>query len=78
MSQFQKVLDDIQLTDTELTHVIADNPKRAFVRNSLCHGARFACEYCYAQGIALNKTPEILQEIDIILYFITVFVELSL
>ena len=57
MSQFQKVLDEIQLTDTELTHVIADNPKRAFVRNSLCHGARFACEYCYAQGIEIWVNP---------------------
>ena len=46
---FKTVLND-SVTDHTLKTFIADNPKRSFVRDSLSHNARFACEYCFAQG----------------------------
>ena len=57
--QFKKVLEHITNNNCELSHVIADNPKHAFIRNSLCHGAKYACEYCFANGISLRDTQEI-------------------
>ena len=66
MDNFKAVLTEIDSNDCQLSHVIADNPKRAFVRNSLSHGAKYACEYCFAQGLPLSKTPEILQKLDIL------------
>ena len=55
-SQLKKVLNDINMNDSILTHVIADNPKRSFLRNSQCHGARYSCEYCFTQGQCLRDT----------------------
>ena len=66
MDNFKAVLTEIDLNDCQLSHVIADNPKRAFVRNSLSHGSKYACEYCFAQGLPLSKTPEILQKLDML------------
>ena len=59
LDNLHKVLDEITTNSCELSHVIADNPKRAFMRNSLCHGARYACEYCFANGVSLRESSEI-------------------
>ena len=64
LENLTEVLTDVQTNNCLLTHVIADNPKRAFLRNSLSHGARFACEYCIAQGVALRETPEIQKQLQ--------------
>ena len=37
-------------SDHSLKTFIADNPKRAIVRESLSHAAKFACEYCFSHG----------------------------
>ena len=52
---FRSVLDDFQVNEMVITNFIADNPKRLFVRNSLCHSSRYACEYCEAHGICTVK-----------------------
>ena len=57
------VLNDLDSNNCTLSQVVADNPKRAFVRNSLSHGARYACEYCFANGIPLRDTKELHNEI---------------
>ena len=62
MGNFKKVLDELNENGLILSHVIADNPKRAFVRNSLSHGAKFACEYCFSNGISLKDLPQIKQQ----------------
>ena len=33
-----------------ITDFIADNPKRAFARNSVAHAGKYACEYCFGKG----------------------------
>ena len=61
--ELNKVLTDIEQNDYDLTHIIADNPKRAFLRNGLCHGAKYACEYCYQTGSRLCETKQIQKEL---------------
>ena len=49
----QTVFGDINSCDTiVIDDVICDNPKRAIVRNALCHSSRFACEYCESAGVS--------------------------
>ena len=64
--QLHKVLSEIDQNQYKLTHVVADNPKRAFLRNSLCHGAKYACEYCFANGTRLTETTQIQIELKLI------------
>ena len=53
----QSVFTDINSTDIIIDEVICDNPKRAIMRNSLCHSAKFACEYCEAGAVSfINET----------------------
>ena len=63
LEHLEKVLADLDKNTCTLTHVIADNPKRAFLRNSLSHGARYPCEYCSAQGISLCDTEYVKNEL---------------
>ena len=49
---FGQVLNDLQSNEIILSDFIADNPKRSFARNALCHSARYACEYCTSHGIS--------------------------
>ena len=44
--EFQKVLDSLNENDVIVDCLVADNPKRSFLRCAKCHGAKFACEYC--------------------------------
>lgn len=42
-----------------LKNFIADNPKRAFLRNSLQHSGRYSCEYCFESGVTFSScTPD--------------------
>ena len=34
-----------------ITEFIADNPKRSFARMAMSHSSKYACEYCYSQGV---------------------------
>ena len=73
--EFCNVLDDINEEMLDLEVVVADNPMRSFVRNSMHHGARFGCEYCFRPGFSYCKPnnhgnddflENIKQQIDII------------
>ena len=52
--QFASVLETL-LLHYILAVVVADNPKRAFFRDSLQHSAKFACEYCFESGVPFCK-----------------------
>ena len=47
------------LNETTTSHClktfIADNPKRSFIRQSLSHSAKYACEYCFSHGDPVKK-----------------------
>ena len=54
----REIFDNLlkQVTDKHtLSHFISDNLKRAFVRDSMCHSAKFACEYCFQSGTPLRN-----------------------
>lgn len=38
--------------------MIADNPKRAFLRYALQHSAKCACEYCFESGVSFKDANE--------------------
>ena len=41
---------------------IADNPKRAFIRDSLSNGAKYACEYCFSNGVIIKDSQPSFQQ----------------
>ena len=53
--QFSSVLSDLLSKNFELLFMVADNPKRAFLRFSLQHSARYACEYCFESGVSCRQ-----------------------
>ena len=50
VSQFENVLNDLKTNHCELIDFVADNPKRATVREATQHGSYYACEYCSAKA----------------------------
>lgn len=54
--QLSLVLDDLTENDLELDSFVADNPKRAFLRNSVQFCGKFGCEYCFQQGVPFRCT----------------------
>ena len=50
-------MDSLQNEQLIIRSFIGDNPKRAQVREALCHSAKFACEYCTnpAERFIINK-----------------------
>ena len=48
---FKNVTDDMLANGIDISAVIADNPKRALIRNSLNHASTYPCEYCFARGL---------------------------
>ena len=44
------VLNDIINSNCVIDNAICDNPKRAILRNALCHSSLYACEYCEASA----------------------------
>lgn len=66
---FRTVLDAISEENLIIKCVVADNPKRAFMRDSLQHSAKFAYEYCFECGVPYSQThagpsSEILKKIQ--------------
>ena len=56
--QFAKVLNSIVANDLKLHSLVADNPKRSFVKYCMQHSAKFACEYCFQCGVQCNQNSE--------------------
>ena len=56
--QFSYVLRDLLDNDLEIMFVVADNPKRSFLRFAMQHSAKFACEYCFSCGVSMNNFNE--------------------
>lgn len=57
--QLREVLEAIGEENLIIKNVVGDNPKRAFLRNSLQHSSKFACEYCFEGGVPFSQTqPE--------------------
>ena len=52
--QLSALLADINSTESEIWHYIADNLKRANAKEALNHAARFGCEYCFSCGVSLE------------------------
>ena len=49
------VLDEVITNQLKIGAMVADNPKRAFLRNSLQFCARHGCEYCFQPGVSFRK-----------------------
>lgn len=58
MEHFNQVLHNVMAINLIIQAFIADNPMRSFLRNSLQHSAKFACEYCFECGISFTNTNE--------------------
>ena len=50
------VFDDIASNEYIIKQYIADNLKRAQVKEIKCHSGWYACEYCYAKGTKIDLT----------------------
>ena len=57
-SEFAAVLNDLLQNSLLLQCLIADNPKRAFLRFALQHSAKFGCEYCVESGVPFHLANE--------------------
>ena len=55
---FSSVLSDLLARNMELLFLVADNPKRSFMRYSMQHSAKFTCEYCFEFGVSLKDITE--------------------
>ena len=68
-TEFGNVLDRISEQNLEIDFIVADNPKRAFLRNSLQAGGKLCCEYCFQSGVSFcshgyEETKTFSQEIS--------------
>lgn len=52
----KSVLDDISEQNLIIKNIVGDNPKRAFMRDSMQHSAKFAYEYCFECGVPFSQT----------------------
>ena len=67
-NQLSLVLDSLEENNLEIETVVADNLKRAILRNSVQFCGKFGCEYCFQPGVTFRSTTseetnEILQRI---------------
>ena len=62
MEQLSKVLEAVLDQDLEIDCLVADNPKRSFLRNSLQAGGKLCCEYCFQAGVSF--CPHTYQELN--------------
>lgn len=53
--EFASVLSALIASHLIIQALIADNPKRAFLRNSLQHSGRHSCEYCFESGMLFTS-----------------------
>lgn len=56
--QFSQVLRSVLSNNLILKAIVADNPKRSFVKFTVQHSGRFSCEYCFEPGVTYSTTPE--------------------
>ena len=57
--QFASVIHDVLHNNLKIDAIVADNPKRAFIRNSMQFSSLNGCEYCFTCGVSFrNKTTE--------------------
>ena len=56
--QLASILNSVAANDLRVHSFVADNPKRSFLRNSMQHSAKFACEYCFQCGVQSNQNNE--------------------
>ena len=54
--QLAEVLQAILRENIILKSIVADNPKRSFLRDSLQHSGKFGCEYCFQSGVPFSTT----------------------
>ena len=54
--QFSSVLDAVIDNNLILKAIVGDNPKRSFMKDTMQHSSKFACEYCFASGIPFKNT----------------------
>lgn len=52
------VLSAVIAADLVLKAIVADNPKRAFLKYSLQHSGRCGCEYCFESGVSFKDAVE--------------------
>lgn len=68
-TQLESVLNSIAANDLRVHSFICDNPKRAFIKNSMQHSAKFGCEYCFECGtqprnILEEQTKEVVKKLS--------------
>lgn len=56
IKQLSSVISALIASQLIIQALIADNPKRAFIRNSLQHSGRHSCEYCFESGMLFTGT----------------------
>ena len=56
------VLEDIHENDLEIDTFVADNPKRALVREALNHASYYPCEMCEQKGFLFHHKEEVNEE----------------
>ena len=54
--QFSLVLESLSENDLQLENMVADNLKRAIIRNSVQFCGKFGCEYCFQSGVPFRST----------------------
>ena len=53
--QFNSVLKSISNANLKIHSIVADNPKRSFMKDCLQFSAKFGCEYCFECGISFQS-----------------------
>ena len=53
--QLRSVLNDVVRNGLQIEAMVADNPKRAFLRFSLQFSSKNGCEYCFQTGVSFRK-----------------------
>ena len=53
--QLASVLNDVIKNKLVISEMIADNPKRAFLKNSMQFSSKNGCEYCFQPGVSFRK-----------------------
>ena len=54
--QFTDVLDDVLSNGLIIKTIVADNPKRSFLKETLQFSAKYGCEYCFSCGTPFCHT----------------------
>ena len=53
--QLRAVLQDVTRNQLKIEAMVADNPKRAFLRFSMQFSSKNGCEYCFETGVSFRK-----------------------